>query len=54
MCQLKNCRYIEYYELDDYGSKVYIHFDDHYNPLWMEYVCKEWGKFRAFLSKKII
>ena len=38
MCQLSKCRYIEYYELDDHGTKVYIHFDQNYNPLWIEYV----------------
>jgi hypothetical protein len=51
MCQLKNCRYIEYYELDDYGSKVYIHFDDHYNPLWIEYV-KNGESLGHFYPKK--
>jgi len=51
MCQLKNCRYIEYYELDDHGSKVYIHFDDHYNPLWMEYV-KNGESLGHFFPKK--
>lgn len=38
MCQQENCKYIEYYELDQYGTKIYIHFDKCYNPLWMEYV----------------
>lgn len=36
MCQRKDCRSICYYELDDDGNKVFIHYDDDGNPLWIE------------------
>lgn len=51
MCQQENCKYIEYYELDDYGTKIYIHFDKNYNPLWMEYV-KRGNSLGEFYPKK--
>ena len=51
MCQLENCKYIEYYELDDYGTKVYIHHDQNYNPIWIEYV-KRGDSLGDFYSDK--
>lgn len=38
MCQKEECKSICYYELDDYGTKIYIHYDKMYNPIYIEYV----------------
>lgn len=38
MCQHKDCKAICIYELDDYGTKVYIHYDKYDTPIWIEYV----------------
>jgi hypothetical protein len=51
MCQQENCRFIEYYELDDHGTKIYIHFDKCFNPLWIEYV-KRGESLGHFFPKK--
>lgn len=36
MCQKKECRMICYYELNDEGDKVFIHYDDLLKPIWIE------------------
>jgi len=38
MCQLEECKSICIYELDDFSTKVYIHYDRCYTPIWIEYV----------------
>jgi len=38
MCQLQECKSICIYELDDFSTKVYIHYDKCYTPIWIEYV----------------
>lgn len=51
MCQREDCKYICIYELDDHGTKVYIHYDKCYNPLWIEY-CKRGDSLGEFFPKK--
>jgi len=51
MCQLKDCQSICYYELDDYGTKVYIHYDKCYNPIWIEY-CKNGVSLGEYWKKE--
>lgn len=38
MCLNEKCKAICIYELDEYGTKVYIHYDKCFTPLWIEYV----------------
>jgi hypothetical protein len=51
MCQKEECRMICYYELDDEGTKVYIHYDKHSNPIWIEY-CRKGESLGEFYPKK--
>jgi len=40
MCRLDNCKSICYYQLEmnSDGAKIYIHYDEKFNPIWIEYV----------------
>lgn len=40
MCRLDNCKSICYYQLEsnNNGTKVYIHYDADFNPIWVEIV----------------
>jgi len=50
MCQKEECKYICIYEMDDYGFKLYIHYDLCYNPILIEYV-KNGNSLGKFYSK---
>lgn len=51
MCGREDCKTICIYELDDYGTKIYIHFDKCYTPIWIEY-CKNGDSLGQYHKKK--
>lgn len=37
MCLHEDCKFIEIIEIDDVGTKVYIHLDSNYRPILIQY-----------------
>jgi hypothetical protein len=37
MCDHKECKYIEIIQIDDNGTKVYIHYNAKMRPIYIQY-----------------